>query len=118
MNFSLICYRVQRRSTGYVCLLNCLFQLEKSLRKLEESLRKYDRQYHEACMQEEQARQEWDSTIYKVHPLVSVLYSQLLSTLMEPIMNKLMFRTVLSMQSSIMMYQITDIPNIVPPFFI
>ena len=40
--------------------------MEKSLRKLEDSLRKYDKSYHDACQQAEQARQEWDSTIYKV----------------------------------------------------
>ena len=43
-----------------------LKQLEKKLKQSEESMKKADRDYHDGCLKAEQARQEWETQVYKV----------------------------------------------------
>ena len=52
----------------YLCIefLVSNLQLEKKVRQLDEGLRKSDRDYHDGCQKAESARQEWESSVYKV----------------------------------------------------
>jgi len=49
--------------------VSCLFrlcQLEKKSKQLDEGLRKGDKEYYDCCKKSELAREEWESTLYKV----------------------------------------------------
>ena len=42
-------------------------QLDKRARNLSLTMQKTDTDYHDACLKAEAERQEWESTVYKVH---------------------------------------------------